>query len=251
MPEPRALILHHHPRFGLGVGERELVGAGLRPVVVDGPEGEMPPRDTTGLACIVSLGGPMSAMADDEHPWMRRELALLEDAIRERVPVLGLGLGARLLARAAGWGVGPLVFNGRHWLEAGWAPVRRVSGAFADSKELGLGDCLRALPTMHDAFHFHHESVTPPMGAVVVAASDVDGAQAFVVDGMHVGVQFMLDANEHGVFGVIEEFGEFLESCGVPPSRASMDTIRRSHESELVASQVFARFFGAAVALRE
>lgn len=244
MAKSGALILHHHPSFGLGVAEPELRHSGLSIRVVDGPGGEMPPRDTAGLACIVALGGPWSAMDDDEHPWMRKELLLLDEALSNGVPVLGLGFGARLLARAAGWRVSPLEYRGRHWLEVGWAPVRTIPSAAAD--ELGLGDCLRPLPPAFEAFHFHNETVIPGPGGFAVARSEVDPCQAFVLEGGHVGIQFLLEANEHSVFGVVEEFREFLATCGVAESQVTMDTIRRAHHTGLIASQVFSRFFGAA-----
>jgi GMP synthase (glutamine-hydrolysing) len=243
--QTRALILHHHPRFGLGAAEAELRSSGMDIRVVDGPGGEMPPRDTAGLACIVALGGPWSALDDDEHPWMRKQLMLLEEALSNGVPVLGLGFGARLLARAAGWRVMPLEYAGRHWLEAGWAPVRRVDAGNVQSG-LGLGDCLRALPVAFEAFHFHSETVLPGPGGSAVARSDVDPCQAFVLDGGHAGIQFMLEADEHAVFGVAEEFREFLATCGVAESQLTMDTIRRAHHTGLIASQVFSRFFEAA-----
>lgn len=247
MREPPVLILHHHPLFGLGVAEKELSGSGLRPVIVDGPGGELPPRDTAGIACILSLGGPQAVGDLGEYPWMRREIDLLAEAIQDKIPVLGLGLGARLLAKAAGGEVNPLVWHGRHWLEAGWAPVIRTDGARAgDPSLLGLGDALRALPASLEAFHFHHETVSLPRSGVTIAASACDDAQAFTIDGMHVGFQFLLEATEATVFGVVAEWKGLFDACGIGEAQLTMDTLRRLHANELAASQVFGRFFAAA-----
>lgn len=236
MADPPALVFHHDPLYGLGTAARELTGSGLRPVIIDGPGGELPPRDLTGIACIVSLGGSQSALDVAEYPWMRREIDLLSEALESGIPVLGLGLGAHLLAIASGGSVAPLQWHGRHWLEAGWSPVRLV----------GDSGFWRGLPAELEVFHLHHETVQLTESARIVATSAADPAQAFELPGGHLGVQFMLEADDRAIMSLVEASSEFLVSCGLHPNQVTMDTIRRSNQVQLVASQVFARFFQAA-----
>jgi len=237
--DPPALVFHHDPLYGLGAAGKELVGSGLRPVIIDGPGGELAPRDLAGVACIVSLGGSQSALDMAEYPWMRREVDLLREAIDEGIPVLGLGLGAHLLAVAAGGKVKPLQWQGRPWVEVGWSPIELRASHAPSGFWTGL-------PSGIEVFHFHHETVEAVPGASLVASSSADRAQAFELPGGQIGIQFMFEADEHAIMGLVEASSEFLFACGLHPNQITMDTIRRVHHMQLAASQFFARFFGRA-----
>ncbi|MFB7757888.1 gamma-glutamyl-gamma-aminobutyrate hydrolase family protein, partial [Streptomyces sp. NPDC056121] len=64
--------------------------------------GDPLPESLAGVEALVVMGGPMAAYSDDGFPTRGAELTLLREALAAEVPVLGVGLGARLLAVAAG-----------------------------------------------------------------------------------------------------------------------------------------------------
>ncbi|WP_246144549.1 type 1 glutamine amidotransferase [Actinacidiphila oryziradicis] len=95
----------------------EAAGLGMRVCRVWA--GDPVPEDLTGVEALVVMGGPMSAYRDDGFPTQGAELELLRAALAAQVPVLGVCLGAQLLAVAAGGTARPGT-----GLQVGWGPVR-------------------------------------------------------------------------------------------------------------------------------
>ncbi len=85
-----------------------------RMIAVDA--GEPLPRSVRAFAGLVFMGGPMSA--NDDLPWIAAALALMQDAVRQDVPLLGHCLGAQLMAKALGAEV-----RGNAVKEIGWGEV--------------------------------------------------------------------------------------------------------------------------------
>ncbi len=131
--------------------------------------------------CLVILGGPMSAWDDAGYPWLRAEKYLLETFIRAERPVLGICLGAQLLADV----LGARVYPGEH-SEIGWFPV----SATQQSRAHPLG---AVLPKRFDTFLWHGDTFDLPAGAVHLASSEVVPHQAFAW-GRALGLQFHLEA---------------------------------------------------------
>ena len=67
-----------------------------------GGRGRSPPREPDGYDAVLIFGGAMHADDEDRHPWLREEKALLRELLERHVPLLGVCLGAQLLAEAAG-----------------------------------------------------------------------------------------------------------------------------------------------------
>jgi len=135
------------------------------------------PRPLDAYGAVLVFGGAMHADQEGHHPWLREENLFLQRLLDIRKPVLGVCLGAQLLAKAAGASVGPA-----REPEIGWYGVELADDA-ADDPVLG------GLPTRFDAFQWHYYKHGLPAGGVELARNDVC-TQAFRLGDFAWGVQF-------------------------------------------------------------
>lgn len=141
---------------------------------------------------LAVLGGPMSVHDEAGHPWLAVEKRYIAAAVDAGVRVLGVCLGAQLLATVLG---GQVTANPDR--EIGWRPVEltalgEVSPAFA------------GFPARFPAFHWHGETFSTPPGAVRVACSTACANQAFAVGARLVGLQFHLETTPGSMHALIE-----------------------------------------------
>ena len=134
-------------------------------------------RPLDAYGAVLVLGGAMHADQEGHHPWLREENLFLQRLLDLRKPVLGVCLGAQLLAKATHANVGPA-----REPEIGWHPVE-LTPAAADDPVLGR------LPARFDAFQWHYYVHDLPAGAVELARNDVC-TQAFRLGDSAWGVQF-------------------------------------------------------------
>ena len=139
--------------------------------------GDAAPGDPTHWDAVMVFGGAMHPDQDAEHPWLRSEVAFIQQALGRGVPTIGVCLGAQLIARAAGAWVGPA-----DAAEVGWFTV--------ELNDKGRGDpVLGAIPARVDAFQWHYYTFALPESAVELAAS-ASARQAFRLGGRAWGIQF-------------------------------------------------------------
>lgn len=132
-------------------------------------------------AGVISMGGPMSA--NDRHPGLARELSLLASAVELKRPMLGVCLGAQLLAKATG----ALVYR-NPVKEVGWYPVHFRPEAGEDALFAGIS-------SPQTVFHWHGETFDLPSGSVWLASSAVCAHQAFRLGEHAWGLQFHLETS--------------------------------------------------------
>lgn len=135
------------------------------------------PQPVSSYGAVMVLGGSMHPDQDERFGWLQREEQVLREALAESVPVLGVCLGAQMLARAAGAWVGPA-----REPEVGWFEVELTEEGRRDP-------VLGVLPARTEAFQWHHYTFEIPAGGTELARSDVC-TQAFRVGERAWGIQF-------------------------------------------------------------
>lgn len=170
--------LRHVPFESLGLLEPLLRERGFLIRVVDVP--------VDGLACVepdaelvVVLGGPISVYEESLYPFLTDELRAIERRLRGRLPTIGICLGAQLMACA----LGARVYPGPE-KEIGWAPVQLTQG--------GLKSALAAIQGQ-SVLHWHGDTFDLPSGAALLASTRITPHQAFLWEGVAMGLQFHLE----------------------------------------------------------
>jgi GMP synthase (glutamine-hydrolysing) len=169
----------HVPFEGLGYIADALGEHGLDCRIIDlwQDSPEMP--DMAAVSGLIFMGGPMSV--NDDLPWLRQEERLIRKAAERGVPVLGVCLGAQLIARA----LGARVYRNRA-KEIGWFDIDQHAGAARDP-------LFRGLPSRATVFHWHGENFDLPSGAELLASSEACAHQAFRCGTNIYGLQFHLE----------------------------------------------------------
>jgi GMP synthase (glutamine-hydrolysing) len=173
----RVLSVTHGPSVPGGVFDEAAQAAGHTLERWHVPEGHAPdPADR--YDAVMVFGGSMHPDQDDRFDWLGSEEEFLADVLAARVPVLGVCLGAQMLARSAGADVRPAREPEIGWYEVSLTP--------AGSSDPVLG----ALPSRAKVFQWHHYTFDIPDGGVELARSDIC-TQAFRLDGRAAwGIQF-------------------------------------------------------------
>ena len=172
----RVLFVHHEAPLHGGLYDEVVAGAGHSIVRWASFSGE-PAPSLAGVGAVVVFGGEMHPDTDGANPWLADEVALIRRALVERVPLLGVCLGAQLVARAGGAWVGPARVS-----EVGWYRVSVSEPGLADPVVGSLGGAV-------DAFEWHHYTFEVPEGGVELARSE-RAVQAFRLGERTWGVQF-------------------------------------------------------------
>ena len=210
----RAHYLQHVPFEGLGSIEHWLQTAGF---TISSTRFFQPFTlpDADALDLLVVMGGPMSVNDEAAFPWLAQEQAFIRNVIEAGKPVLGICLGAQLIASAMGARV---YANAQK--EIGWFPITAVA-----SEDKSLFD----LPASMDVFHWHGETFDLPAGATLLAQSEACSHQAFQLGSSVIGLQFHLETTAESARQIVTHCRDeliparYIQSAqtilSVPPER--------------------------------
>jgi GMP synthase-like glutamine amidotransferase len=174
----RAHYLQHVSFEGLGSIESWLVNAGYEISNTLLYSSAVFP-DIESIDFLVVMGGPMSVNDEAEYPWLAQEKDFIKQAIDLGIPVLGICLGAQLIADTMGAKVFPNTVK-----EIGWFPITAVNSEASSTFQF---------PKEIDVFHWHGETFSLPEGAVQIAKSQGCENQAFQLGRNVIGLQFHLE----------------------------------------------------------
>ncbi len=160
-------------------------------IVPQRPDREpLPEALPAACAAIVVMGGPMAVYEPERHPWIERELSLLRQALDSARPVLGVCLGAQLLAAAGG----ARVYAGDPPKEIGWSTIKLTAEGRGDPLGRFLANPNTDEPTT--VFQWHGDTFDLPPGAVPLARSMRVPQQAFRLGRTAYGFQFHFEVTE-------------------------------------------------------
>jgi GMP synthase (glutamine-hydrolysing) len=224
-------VLQHHPVENLGNIADALEGAALAWQYIRVNDGQPVPEDMKGAGGLIVMGGPMGVYQTDRYPWLRDEMRLIEDAMKANLPVLGVCLGAQILAAA----LGAKVERNPSGKEIGWHPIHLHDSATDDR-------LMRGLPTTITPFHWHGDIFGLPPGAVSLASSDKTPCQAFRMGDKAYGFQFHFEVTAEGVAAMANAFAKELVRENIPADRMIAQSAEFLPSLEKVSDKVFSRW---------
>ena len=189
-----------------------LAAHGLAFRVIRLDENEPVPSSSAEFCGLGFMGGPMSA--NDELAWTQPALALMRDAVKSNVPVIGHCLGGQLLARALG---GRVSRN----------PVKEIGGVKVEADDTPLAREWLAGARGFESFQWHEDTFTLPSGSERILSGRTCENQAYVVDGLHLGMQFHIEMDAEMVDTWCHTGREEIaEGLGKSPAVQDAATIR-------------------------
>jgi GMP synthase (glutamine-hydrolysing) len=215
----RVLAIVHEADAGPGVFADAIRARGAELHEWRVPEDCPPWGDARDYDAVLTFGGAMHPDQDTAHPWLPGERALLADLIEREVPLLGVCLGAQLVAGAAG----ALVRRAPE-AEIGWYPVKTTDPARRDPLLGPLGPGFEAL-------EWHSYEFRLPPGATALAQSD-GCLQAFRAGERAWGIQFHAEVTS-------ADFGSWLDDYATDPDAVAIaldpEALRKATEPRIAA----------------
>ena len=189
-----------------------------------------PVPETLDAGGLVVMGGPMGVGDVGDRPHLSRELALIEQALDDERPVLGVCLGSQLLAHALGADVRPAPAK-----EIGWDTVTLTDAAADDPLFRDVGDPFTA-------FHWHGDVFDLPDGAVRLARTAQTAHQAFRYGDAAYGLLFHLGVTPKTVAWMTKAFQDELAEEGLDGAAIRRAAMPREPALRETAATVFGQW---------
>lgn len=202
-PMAKLWVIQHIQCETLGIIADALKAEGVSFESIRPSEGRPVPKELKDASGLVILGGPMGVYEQDRYPFLRQEIHLIQQALREDKPVLGICLGSQLLATA----LGAKVKKGKK-KEIGWYPVTLTAAALSDPLWRGVEPSFMA-------YHWHGDIFVLPSGAVSLASSELTECQAFRYGQRAYGFLFHMEVTQKIIEGMVKTFSDELRETGV------------------------------------
>ena len=163
---------------------------------------------------LIVMGGSMGATDEQVYPWLKKEKQFIEKALETDMIIIGICLGAQIIASV----LGARVFKNAH-KEIGWFSVQKAP----HTDHMPIGEIL---PESFMAFHWHGDTFDIPSGTVHLAESTACRNQGFVYQNPIFALQFHLESTRSSIEALIENCGSELIAA---PFIQSADAIRQGY----------------------
>ncbi len=214
----RVLTIIHEADAGPGVFLDAFSDSGATVDTWVPPEQADAPAPTAAYDAIFTFGGSAHPDQDHEHPWLTTEKRFLADVLRERVPMLGVCLGAELVAVAEGGTVRRIARP-----EIGWYDVTLTSAGLSDPVLGPLGGSFSAL-------EWHSYEAALPARATALASSD-SSLQAYRIGDHAWGIQFHAEVTSADFHHWLDTYTSFDDDA--VESRIDADAIAAATDERI------------------
>lgn len=194
MPSRHALVLSHVAFEDLGSLEAPLRERGFAIETVDVATARFPLPQAESCDLLVVLGGPIGVYDSKDYPFLTHEIACIGARLAARRPILGICLGAQLMAAA----LGARVYPGEHGAEIGWSPIWSPVAAAAGRDDSPKWFAPLLAPGLA-LLHWHGDTFDLPVGVTHLAKTDQYIIQSFAVDNYALGLQFHPEVTANGL----------------------------------------------------
>ncbi|MBF8250801.1 MAG: Glutamine amidotransferase, class I, partial [Deltaproteobacteria bacterium] len=191
------------------------------------------PKNLEGCGGLIIMGGPMNVYEETEYPFLKDEDRLIKEALAKKLPMIGVCLGAQLMAKAAG----AKVTKGQK-KEIGWYPLHL-------SKEATTDPALKILPKEIEVFQWHGDTFEIPKGAVRLASSELFHNQAFRIGENAYAFQFHIEVTEAIIKEWIEINGTELEGVRdyIDSKKVLAESKQKASELKKLADKIYKGLF--------
>lgn len=145
------------------------------------------------VSMLIILGGPMSV--NDSIPWLESEKMFIKEIIKANKPILGICLGAQLIAEA----LGAEVYKNPKGKEVGFYQVKKVTNEYD------------FLPSALEVLHWHGDTFELPKESKRLYSTDACSNQAFIYNSNVIGLQFHLEMTTNSLLRLVEEDRNYIE----------------------------------------
>jgi GMP synthase (glutamine-hydrolysing) len=140
---------------------------------------------------LIIVGGPMNIYQESKYPWLKKEKHLVGEAIEKGKFVLGICLGAQLIADVLGARIYP-----NRYKEMGWFPLKKSNASSGSPLAVFLQDQI-------EAFHWHGDTFDLPTGSIPLASTAACDNQGFIYENRIVALQFHLETTRQSAEDLI------------------------------------------------
>jgi len=226
------LIFKHVPFEGPGTLTEPLKALGIKYREVNLYEGGAP-KNLEGCGGLIIMGGPMNVYEETEYPFLKDEDRLIKEAFAKKLPMIGVCLGAQLMAKAAG----AKVTKGQK-KEIGWYPLHLTEEAKIDPS-------FKISPKEIEVFQWHGDTFEIPKGAVRLASSELFHNQAFRIGENAYAFQFHIEVTEAIIKEWIEINGTELEGVRdyIDSKKVLAESKQKASELKKLADKIYKGLF--------
>ncbi|WP_020559677.1 glutamine amidotransferase [Thiofilum flexile] len=226
------IVLRHVPFEDLGVWEPLLIQRGYKVCYYDMGVDELEMLSPEQIDVLVVLGGPIGVYEQMSYPFLNAELQFIRERLQAQRPILGICLGAQLMAQALGATVDSMGHK-----EIGFTPLQLT--------DVGKTSVLSGLTSDIPVLHWHGDQFAIPTGAESLATTTLCPHQAFALGSYALGLQFHLEVDCNRIEQWLIGHAVELSQAGIDPNLIRSQATHAQAKLQQAAETVLKRWLDA------